>query len=485
MLNWKVIFKIISLVVLIVGIAMIPAWLFSRTHDSILVQEALLKSTIISITIGATGSFFLRKITGKLKLRDGYMVVALCWFIASTFGALPYFLSSDLTHPIDAFFESVAGFTTTGATIRNVDLMPRGLLLWKAISNWLGGMGILVFAISILPTLGISGQTIVNAEAPGPSFQKMTAHISSSAKILYLTYLTFSVCEFCLLFFFTEMSAFDAIVNTFGSVSTGGLFAHNQGFAYYDSIYIEGVVSTFCFLSSISFLVYFQLLQGKWKDVLQNAELRLFCGLMLGATAIVSFGLYYFGSYPTLLSAFRHGAFQVISIISSTGYAITDFADWPGICKMVLFILMFIGGCAASTSGGIKIIRILISFKVIGRMFFKRLHPAGISAIKVGKTPIPSETVAKITSFMMVYFLVFLVSVVILSLQDLDLETTIGVAAGCLGNTGLGFGEMGATGNYGMFDSGLKLYLSALMLMGRLEIFTIFLLFTPAFWKNN
>lgn len=485
MLNWKVIIKIVSLIVLIVGIAMIPAYLFSRTYDSTLVQYAFLKSSIISIIFGGAGSFFLREVSGNLKLRDGYMVVALCWLLASIFGALPYFLSSDLSHPIDAFFESVAGFTTTGATIRNVDLMPRGLLMWKSISNWLGGMGILVFAISLLPALGISGQTIVQAETPGPSFQKIVAHTSSTTKILYLTYLAFSVAEFSLLFFFTEMSVFDAIVNTFGSVSTGGLFAHTEGLAYYNSVYIEGVIAAFCFLSSISFLIYFQLLHGKWREVLRNAELRLFCGIILGSALLITLGLYNSETYSTLTSAFRHAFFQVISIISTAGYAITDFTQWPGECKMILFILMFVGGCAASTCGGIKVIRILIAFKVIGRMFFKRLHPSGIAAIKVGRMPIQSDSVSRITSFMMLYFMVFLMSVVVLSLQGLDLETTLGVAAGCLGNTGLSFGEMGATGNYGMFGTGLRLYMSALMLMGRLEIFTIFLLFTPAFWKNN
>lgn len=437
MLNWKVIFKIVSLIVLIVGIAMIPAWFFSRAYDSVLVQQAFLKASVFSITLGVLGSFCFRSVSGKLKLRDGYMVVALCWLVASIFGALPYFLSSDLTHPVDAFFESVAGFTTTGATVRNIDLMPKGLLMWKSISNWLGGMGILVFAISILPALGISGQTIVNAETPGPSFQKMVAHTSSTTKILYLTYLTFSVTEFCLLFFFTEMSVFDSIVNTFGSVSTGGLFAHAQGIAYYDSVYIESVIAFFCFLGSISFLVYFQLFERKWRDVIRNPELRLFCGIILVSALLISFTLYFQDVYTSWLSAFRHALFQVISIISTAGYAITDFTQWPVTCKMILFILMFVGGCASSTCGGIKTIRILIAFKVIGRMFFRRLHPSGVAAIKVGKIPIKSATVSRITSFMMLYFMVFLISVVVLSLQDLDLETTIGVAAGCLGNTGL------------------------------------------------
>lgn len=485
MLNWNVIIKIVSLIVLIVGIAMIPAWLFSRAYDDVLVQQGFLKAFVVSIALGAFGSFRLRKVTGNLKLRDGYMVVALCWLVASIFGALPYFLSTDLANPIDAFFESVAGFTTTGATIRNIDLMPKGLLMWKAISNWLGGMGILVFAISILPALGISGQTIVQAEAPGPSFQKMTAHTSSSTKILYLTYLTFSITEFCLLFFFTEMTVFDAIVNTFGSVSTGGLFAHNQGLAFYNSVYIESVIAFFCFLGSISFLIYFQLLHGKWRDVVRNSELRLFCGIILCSALLISLSLYFTDVYVTWSSAFRHALFQVISIISTAGYAITDFIQWPVVCKMILFILMFIGGCAASTSGGIKIVRILVAFKVIGRMFFRRLHPSGVAAIKVGNVPIKSDTVSRITSFMMLYFVVYLISVVILSLQNLDLETTLGVAAGCLGNSGVSFGELGATGYYGMFKGGLRLYMAAMMLMGRLEIFTIFLLFTPAFWKNN
>jgi trk system potassium uptake protein TrkH len=485
MLNWKVIFKILSAIIFIVGISMLPSWFVAFQSDGFLVQEALLRSSLICLLFGGGGYLLFRQSDGTLHLRDGYLVVALSWIVASLFGALPYWLSSDLAHPIDAFFESVAGFTTTGSTIRNVDLMPRGLLFWKATSNWLGGMGILVFAISLLPALGINGQTIVRAEAPGPTFEKMTARVSSSTKILYGTYITFTLLEFCLLYFFTEMDGFDSIINTFGSVSTGGLFAHTKGLAFYDSIYIETVIALFCFLSSVSFLLYFLLLQGKWREVLKNTELRVFILLILGASLLIATNLFLTQTYDTWISGFRHGFFQVVSFLSTSGYVITDFTKWPHMSQTLLFLLLFVGGCASSTSGSMKVIRIIVSFKIVGRMFFKRLHPSGITAIKVGDKSIPAETVSRIASFMMLYFMVYILSLAILSLQNLDMETTMGVAAGCLSNTGLGFGEMGATGNYSMFNPGLRLYLCAMMLMGRLEIFTIFLLFTPTFWRNK
>ena len=485
MLNWKVILKIISVIVFIVGISMIPSWLVALINDSFWVQKALLQSALISLALGGAGMLYFKKTSGNLLLRDGYFVVAMSWIVASIFGALPYWLSADLAHPIDAFFESVAGFTTTGSTVRNVDLMPRGLLLWKATSNWLGGMGILVFAISILPALGINGQAIVRAEAPGPTFEKMTARLSASTKILYGTYISFTLTEFCLLYFFTDMGAFDSIVNTFGSVSTGGLFAHRQGLAFYDSVYIEAVIASFCYLSSVSFLLYFLLLQRKWKEVLGNRELQTFTGIILGTSFLIATNLFLTGTYETWISAFRHGFFQVVSFISTSGYVIADFTKWPYLSQALLFLLLFIGGCASSTAGSMKVIRIIISFKIMARMFFKRLHPSGIIAVKVGQKPIPADTVSKITSFMMLYFMVYIVSLILLSLQNLDFETTMGVAAGCLSNTGLGFGEMGATGNYSMFSPGLRLYLCAMMLMGRLELFTIFLLFTPTFWRNT
>lgn len=470
---------------MIVGFSMLPALFSAYLYDDMIAVKAFFIPAALSITLGGVCNKLLSPINMTLRLRDGYLVVALCWFIASFVGAFPYYISAGNTGMIDAIFESVSGFTTTGCTVVTIDALPKSILFWKAITHWLGGMGILVFVIAILPALGIGGQTIARVETPGPTFEKVATKTSDSTKLLYLTYIVFTTVEFLLLWLGSDMGAFDALINTLGSISTGGLFAHSEGIGFYDSVFVEFVISIFCYLGSVSFVIYFLVIRGKWRDAIKDVELRVFTAIIIVATLLMASNLYYTETYATFASAFRHSFFQIISIISTAGYAIADYTLWPSFSQSILFLLMFIGGCGASTCGGMKIMRVIVSFKLITRMFFKRLHPNGVIAVVVGGKPIPAQVVSKTSSFMVLYILVFIVSVFILSLQNLDLETTIGYAVGALSNTGLGFGELGSTGNYNIFGPAMRLYFCFMMLMGRLELFALFIIFTPAFWRTK
>jgi len=483
-LNGKLILKILGVILIILGVSMVPSFITSIVYAE---HDVVLAFLVCMIPLIVAGIYIIRKTkTSKtfLKLREGYLIVTLCWLCASLLGSVPYLISGITSSFIDAFFESVAGFTTTGCTTIDISLFPKGLIMWKAVSHLLGGMGILVFAISILPALGIGGQQIVKAESPGPTLNKAASRISDSSKILYLTYISFGFAEFILLAL-SPMHTFDAIIHTFGSISTSGLSYHAEGLAYYNSFYIEAIICLFTILSSINFVLYANIIRGRWRELTGNVEVRAFLLLILVASILVSLDLFFRGNYDSFLTAFRNGGFQVIALFTTSGYAIDDFAAWSSFCKTILFTIFFIGGCAASTCGSIKVVRILVLIKLIIRGFLKRIHPNSVVAVKLGGKTVSSETVSSITSFILMYLSVFLISSLILSLQNLDFFTTLSIAASMLSNTGCHLGIMGAESNYSMFAPLLRLFLSLLMIVGRLEIFTIIILLSPRFWNPD
>lgn len=484
-LNYHLIVRILGIITLIAGISMLPALLCAYLYQEPDTFRSLSISSAGSILIGGGISLFVRPAQSRFRTREGYLVVALCWFVASFVGTFPYYLSDFTGSFINAFFESTAGFTTTGCTVITAEAMPKALLMWKAISHWLGGMGILVFVISILPALGINGQLIARAEAPGPVFEKMAVRMSDSAKILYVTYFSLTALEFVLLCFCSTMTPFDALINTLGSISTGGLFAHADGVAYYNSVYAELVISIFTILASVNFILYHYAVTRKWEYVLRDIELRAFFLMIAAATLLCSLVLYISGEGISFPQALRASFFQVVSVSTTSGYSSADYTLWPVFCQMILFTLMFVGGCAASTSGSIKVIRIQVFFKLIQRGFYKRIHPRSVIAVKLGGKAVPAPVVSAISVFILMYMAMFLFSCLVLSLQDLDLETTISTAAAMLSNTGIAFGEVGAAGNYDVYCGALKLYLSLLMIIGRLELFTIIILFTRSFWGRD
>ncbi len=484
-LNYPVIIKILGVILAVSGIAMIPSVFVALFYGETSCALAFGWCCAVSALAGLVISKRIYAEKTGLNLREGYIIVAMCWTAISLVGAIPYMASGYAASFIDAFFESVAGFTTTGCTVSHVELMPRSVMMWKAMSHWLGGMGILVFAISIMPALGISGQKIIRAEAPGPTVDKLSSRMSDSAKILYLTYFCFTVAEFLLLLL-SEMTPFEALINSMGNISTAGLFTHTSGLRYFDSVYIESVMSIFSVLSTTSFMLYAYIWQGKLRDFFKDAELRVYLCILFFSGLAVSLALYYTHTYDSLGLSMRYGFFQTISTASTSGYSIDNYTFWPPFCICVLFLLMFVGGCTSSTSGALKVMRIIILFKLIRRGFYKRLHPRVVVPVRMSGKPVSANTVSLVLSFILLYFSVYIVGTLLLSLQDLDILTTMSASAAALSNTGNFFNMVmhSAAADFSIFSAPLRFVLSILMILGRLEIVTVIILFMSTFRKR-
>ncbi len=381
-------------------------------------------------------------------------------------------------------FESVTGFTTTGCTTIVGGLTNKSIILWKAISHWLGGMGILIFVISAFACSGCQRADNSRAEAPGPVLQKTRVRMSDSAKVLYLIYSTFTVAEFILLALSKKMPVYDAVITTLGSVSTSGTLVPTEGISYYDSLYVELVVGFFCIMASVNFVLYHYAATGKASYFTKDPELRAYIVIIASAVAICTFGLVTVNGEP-LTEALRNSFFQVASFTSTTGYTITPYLGWPAACQMILLTVMFIGGCAASTAGSLKVIRVLVLLKMIARGSVRRIHPRSVVAVKIGKSTIPAPVVSNITVFIFTFIGILLLSTLILSIQGLDLETSLTSSLGLLSNTGAAFGEAASLGHFSFFHPAIKLWLGFLMIVGRLELFTIIILFTRNFWVKT
>lgn len=481
-LNYSIIIKMTGLISLILGISMFPSLIVSLFYDDPSTSFAFGISSIPLIIIGFLILFFTKNISKSFKVRDGYFAVTFCWIAASLLGAFPYFLSGTVTSFGDAIFESTAAFTTTNCSvISNIDL-PLGIVLWKAITHWIGGLSIIIFAISILPALGINSLKLGSPEADSPNLNKVKTKISGSSKTLILIYIGLTLLEFVLLLF-GKMGAFEAVINTLGSVSTSGISTSIPSISSYDSFYIESVITIFTFLASINFILFFLAFNGKWKNIVKDTELRAFIFIIFLSFIIVSTTLFVSGTYSTLQESMRIGIFQIVSFSTTSGYFLADYTLWPPLTQFVLFTLMFIGGCAASTSGSFKVIRFVIIIKLVLRGFRKRLHPKSVVAVRLGKSVLSAEIVSSITVFAMLYLMIYMFTALVLSIDNLDMTTTLTASAGILSNTGIAFGELGPTADFSIFSPPIRLFISFILIVGRLELMTVLLLFTPYFWN--
>ena len=484
-LNWNVILRVIGALFIVIGFSMIPAMIVSIIYSEPTIIEAFIKTIIPSIIFGGLLMLLNKQKKGRTKVRDGYIIVALCWILASIVAAAPFVISGEITNPIDAFFETCSGFSTTGSSIlTDVEAMSKGLLFWRSFTHWLGGMGILIFAIALLPNLGISGQAIAKAETPGPTLDKLTPKLSDTAKMLYLLYLCFTAAETILLMF-GGVSLFDSLVHTFGTVGTGGFSSYNKSVGHFDSAYVDIVISIFMIMSGVNFNLYFIIFRQHLKAFFKDAELRLYLSIVGMSTLFIGVYLYSAGIIDTLPTAFRYSLFQTASIITTTGFATANFDLWPTFCKMILLILMFVGACSCSTGGGLKVIRILIILKLIKRGISLKLHPNAFVSLKINNKALPVDTVSAIASFVFLYIITIFASTILISLDGFSLITSFSAVVTCLGNIGPGFDLVGPVMNFSIFSNGSTLLLSFLMLAGRLELFTILLLLTPRFWNPN
>lgn len=443
--------------------------------------------TAVSTALAGFGLRYpFRKCDKTLFAREGFAIVALSWVVMSLFGALPFFLSREIPSYTDAFFETVSGFTTTGASIlNNVEALSQCMLLWRSFTHWIGGMGILVFMMAILPSDSGRSVHIMKAEMPGPIVGKVAPKVKDTAKILYLVYIAMTVVQIVLLWA-GDMNLFDSVVHSFGTAGTGGFGIKSDSIGGY-SAYSQWVITIFMLLFGVNFNLYCLILMKRVKAAFKSTELWCYVGIVVAAVVAICVNVvttlsHFYGSLSELI---RHSAFQVASIITTTGYSTTDFNLWPAFSKMILLVLMFIGGCAGSTAGGLKVSRIIIMFKAVGRDLKHMIHPRSVNSVRFEGKSLEKATLHSVNSYIVIYFILFFVTMLFLSLEPFGFETTFSATAACINNIGPGLAEVGPMGSYGAFSHLSKWVLSAAMLIGRLEIFPMLLAFSPSTWAKK
>ena len=438
--------------------------------------EAFLSSALLCGVLGALA--YLVPVTRmRMQGRDGYAAVALAWVALTLLGAFPYLLSDTIPSFVDALFETASGLTTTGATILDsVETMPPSILFWRSFTHWLGGMGILVFMLSLV-NMGGQANHLLRAESPGPTVSKMVPNMRKSAAILYGIYIVMTTVEVVLLLL-GGMPLLDSLCTAFGTAGTGGFGIKNSSMGYYNSYYLQGVVSVFMALFGVNFNVYFFLLMKKYAMAWRNTEVRAYFAIIAGSTLIITLNI--LGMFPTAFDAFHHAFFAVSSVITTTGFSTTDFDLWPQLSRCILVLLMIVGACAGSTGGGVKVSRLVILCKALGSELRKLLHPRSVRVLTVDGKPVSRETVQGVQSYMTLYFLVTLVSVLLVALDNLDFVTTFTAVMATLNNIGPGLGLVGPTGCFAAFSPLAKIVLTADMLFGRLELFPMLILLMPS-----
>jgi len=482
-MQWRLIIKIIGHLIFFIGLAMLLPLAFSMAYGGSGIGP-LTKALMITLFSGiALSAVFRNTVSNDMRSRDAIAIAAIGWVAVCLFGALPFYFSGDFGPFVDSFFESVSGFTTTGASIlTDIESVSRGLLLWRSFIQWLGGMGIIVLSIAVLPFVGGGGMQLFNAEVPSPVPDKLKPRIRDTAKILWKVYIVFSAAEIVLLLL-GDMTFFDALNHTFATLPTGGFSTKNTSIANFNSIYIDTVIIVFMLLAGINFSLHYQLLRGKplvfWKD----RECRFFIGLVGVLVIVVALNLY--GNiYETIGETLCYGSFQVVSIITTTGFATADYELWPAMSQLILLLCMFVGACAGSTGGGVKCLRLMLCIKYCYRELFTLIHPRAIMHIKVAGESVPDKVIHSVMGFLALYIMIFAVSSVLLAGTGVDFVTALGAVAASIGNIGPGFGMVGPVENYAMIPDTGKWLLALCMLMGRLEIYTVIILLVPKFWRH-
>ncbi len=482
-MNYRIITRIIGRILCVEAVFMLPALLISLFGGERGAALALLVTIAVSAVIGVLLALVKPTRPGFFA-REGFVTVGLAWIVVSLFGALPFFISREIPSFMDAVFETVSGFTTTGASIlRDVEVMSDGLLYWRSFTHWLGGMGVLVFLLILNPLSDKNtgeGMHLLRAESPGIKASKLVPRMKDSATILYLIYIGLTVLEFLLLVI-GRMPVFDAVCLTFGTAGTGGFGVLNDSVASY-SPYCQWVITAFMLLFGVNFNIYFLLLIKKYRFALKNEELFVYVGVVAAAILIISISI--LNRFSTVEETVRAAAFQVASIISTTGYSTADFDRWPQVARTILVALMFCGACAGSTGGGAKVIRVLVSFKAARRSIYKTMHPNSVQIIHVDGERLDDETVGAVGAYMLVYFIITAGAVLLVSFDGKSFETSFTAVVACLNNIGPGLGGVGPMENYAAFSWFSKIVLTLSMLIGRLEIYPILLLFIPSVWRK-
>jgi len=444
----------------------------------------LITSSLITISSGLT-LFFGFKNTGEEEIshKEGFLIVGLGWICAGAFGTLPYIFSGTFNSFVDAYFEAMSGFTTTGATVLlSIEDIPHGILFWRSLTHWLGGMGIILLSIAILPLLGVGGMQLYKAEVPGPVYDKIKPRVAEIAKTLWGVYVLLTAIE-VLLLLLGGMNLFDSLCHAFGTMATGGFSTKETSIGHFNSIYFDTVITVFMLIAGTNFALHYQFLQGNFKSFWKNSEFRFFISLTFFAMLLVTINLK-INYFETLAQSFRYASFQVASIITTTGYTTADFGKWPCFSQIMLLLLMFIGGSAGSTGGGMKCLRILLILKHGYRELYRHIHPRAILPVKLEGQLVPPEVMGSILGFFLLYILIFIAATLVMGILGMDLISAFSSVAASLGNIGPGLGTVGPVYNYEHIPFAGKWLLIFCMLLGRLEIYTIIILLIPEFWKK-
>jgi trk system potassium uptake protein TrkH len=470
---------------LVIGVAILfcagISWFY---QDPVETRISLLYAGLATILCAVAGGLLTR---GDINLsrRDGFGVVTFGWLAATIFGSLPYILSKTIPHPIPAMFETMSGFTTTGASVlSNLEAIPYGIHFWRALTHWFGGMGVLVLCVAILPFLGVGGMQIYRAEMPGPSKDRLTPRITTTAKLLWGVYALLTLVEALLLHFVGGMEWFDAWCHTFGTMATGGFSTRSASVGAYDSAIIDTIITVFMFLAGINFSLHYHALTGQPGRYFRDPEFRFYLFFILGASLFISLNVWHASLSLPYSRCFRDSIFTTTSILTTTGFCTADFDQWPNASRLLLVLMMFIGGCAGSTGGGIKIVRIQIMLKKMVRELKLFMRPSAVIQLKLGGKPVEQEIISHISAFFGIFMLIFALGSFVMTFFTPDLETATTSVVATLGNIGPGLNAVGATQNYAAIPHAGQAFLTILMLLGRLELYTVLLLLLPSYWKK-
>ena len=481
-MNTKLVLRMLGSILLIEAASMIPSFLIALAYgdgDAMALLISILIITAVSLPMR-----FVRPSEQNLRAREGFISVGMAWLFLSAFGALPFVLSGMIPNYVDAFFEAVSGFTTTGATVlTNFENLPHGVTFWRSFTHWIGGMGVLVLTLAFLPK--ITGRTshLVRAESPGPTLSKILPKMGDTAKVLYVIYLGLTVIEFIVLII-CGMTPYDAGIHAMGTAGTGGFSNYGASIAAFDSVDIEVVITFFMILFGINFALFYRLLTGGWRDVTKNEELRWYLSIFVIAMVLITvFLIPYYGDFGTAL---RYSSFQVATIMSTTGYATADFNLWPVAARMLIFVLMFVGSCAGSTAGGLKIVRVAMMAKQGKREIQRTFQPRRMQRVTFEGRGVDESLLHQTMVYAFVYILLVLIGGFLVSLEGkFDVESNLTAALTCVSNVGPGLGAVGPAENFAAYGPFAKIILSILMLAGRLELFPILALFHPGIWQKN
>ncbi len=481
-MNHKIILRILGFLLILEGLCMAISIPIALIYSENTIFHLII-SSLISLITGLTAWYFSRKAKKEIGKKESYLIVSLGWIIFSIFGAIPFYISGAIPSITNAFFETISGFTTTGASILNdIEAMPYSLLFWRSMIQWLGGMGIIVLSVAILPILGIGGMQLLVAEVPGLKPDKLHPRIKETAKRLWIIYVFFTVVE-AILLKFGGMSLFDAINHSLTTMATGGYSTKQAGIGHWDSPFIQYVITVFMIIAGTNFTLSYFALYFKFKKVFKNEEFRYYIGFILGFTIIITFSLFAFESL-SFEQSFRYSIFQVVSMITTTGFATVDYLQWTPFLYFLLFVLMFFGGSSGSTGGGMKIVRILLVLKNSYLELKRLIHPNAIIPVRFNHQVVPQKIISNVLAFIVFYIVIFVIGTIVMSALGLDFDSSMGATAAALGNIGPGIGSVGPAENFYHIPAFGKWFLSFLMLLGRLELFTILIILSPSFWKK-